>query len=146
MAEYNYSVSGSTYGGYSTIFGGYNCSISSYPTIVSGAPNISAFSSDELNSIYKTIEKSSSEFKSIIPEKKRVKLRYNHQCTSSKDMWKLYIDDDVHIVGLVNFHIPTATTLDYDELSKDYKSHVSCNARFVKFETMPDGQIIATVS
>lgn len=95
---------------------------------------------------YKIGDGSPTLFKSIVPEKKKVKLRYNHQCTSSKDMWKIYIDDYVHIVGQVNFQIPTATTLDYDESSKDYKAHVSCNARFVKFETMPDGQIIATVS
>lgn len=146
MTEYNYNISGSTYGGYSTISGGYNCSILSSPDIVSGTSNITAFNSDELNSIYKTIANSSNGFKSIVPEKKKVKLRYNHQCTSSKDMWKIYVDNDVHIVGLVNFHIPTVTTLDYDESSNDYKAHVSCNARFVKFETMPDGQIIATVS
>jgi len=151
---YSSDYSGSTY---SFIGDGRECSVFSYPysnvtgrqndekssIIVPEGHNIPFFKGSQMVSVPENV------FEQIPSEKKKVKIRYNHHCKSHRDMWKLYVDNEVHIVGQVNFEIPTATTLDFDEDTKDYKAHISCNAKIVKFETMPDENdtiIIATIS
>lgn len=139
-------LSGDSNSGYSTILGGTNCSISSWAYYnVSGLPNS--------NSVFENTKRNinTSLVSAIHPalQNKKIKLRYNHACASANDMWKLYVDNDVYIVGQVNFQVPTSTTLDFDEEKKDYKAHVSCNAKSVRFESLPDEHgtiIIATIS
>jgi len=142
----------------STILGGYNCSISysSNPNFKAGEnshifPTITP-REERLNSIYSTLFSNLGDAvahyvpQSVMPKMKKIRIRYNHKCTSSKDMWKIWVDDKLTIASQVNFQIPTCTTLDYDEEGKDYKAHISCNAINVKIETLPDEQVIVTIS
>ncbi len=69
------------------------------------------------------------------PGMKSIRLRYNHKATGKNDLWKVYVDGIVNFVSNVTFMCPTETTLDWDEETKDYKAHISCDANEVIFET-----------
>lgn len=69
------------------------------------------------------------------PGMKSIRLRYNHNATGKNDLWKVYVDGIVNFASNVTFMCPTETTLDWNEETKDYKAHISCDANEVIFET-----------